>query len=312
MRSSEERAKVIALKDTHNKSQISRMLGISRTTIRDIIFRYENPTLTTKGSPFTKENSEKYRLPMMREADPESEVASYYAYILGLYLGDGHITKGPRCYRMRITLDCKYPGIIEETIISINKVFPYNKTSLVFPKDSNCVVVVFHSSRLAEDFPQHGEGFKHDRDIILADWQQELVQLNPKEFLRGLIYSDGSRDVNKVSGKSYPRYQFTNKSEDIFNLCKKALDTLDVPYKTTMKYAAKQHVLSVAKRKHVESIDAFLGPKDQVRGILPPKKTRAYFQVNKFSKSLYSLASSGSQLGNAARVFDSHSKTKKD
>ena len=32
---------------------------------------------------------------------------------------------------------------------------------------------------------------------------------HPKEFLRGLIHSDGCRVLNRVNGKGYPRYFFT-------------------------------------------------------------------------------------------------------
>ena len=38
-----------------------------------------------------------------------------YAYVLGLYLGDGHIVRSPRTYRLEISCDPKYPGIIAES-----------------------------------------------------------------------------------------------------------------------------------------------------------------------------------------------------
>jgi hypothetical protein len=37
-----------------------------------------------------------------------------YAYLLGMYLEDGCITRMPRSYRLRITLDAGYPAIIHE------------------------------------------------------------------------------------------------------------------------------------------------------------------------------------------------------
>src|SRR5690606_32946127 len=38
-----------------------------------------------------------------------------YAYLLGVYLGDGWIGRGPKdVYRLSITCDLKYPGIIDE------------------------------------------------------------------------------------------------------------------------------------------------------------------------------------------------------
>lgn len=39
--------------------------------------------------------------------------AAAYCYLLGLYLGDGCISHSQRVWHLRITLDKKYPGIIE-------------------------------------------------------------------------------------------------------------------------------------------------------------------------------------------------------
>ena len=37
-----------------------------------------------------------------------------YAELLALYLGDGHISEVGRVYRLRISLDAKYPSIIAD------------------------------------------------------------------------------------------------------------------------------------------------------------------------------------------------------
>jgi hypothetical protein len=71
-------------------------------------------------------------------------------------------------------------------------------------------------------FPQHGPGRKHHRRIELADWQQKIVDAAPQEFLRGLIHTDGWRGINRVYVKGkhheYPRYRFSNRSDDIRKL----------------------------------------------------------------------------------------------
>jgi hypothetical protein len=36
-----------------------------------------------------------------------------YCYLLGLYLGDGHLNDTGRGWQLRIWLDLRYPGIIE-------------------------------------------------------------------------------------------------------------------------------------------------------------------------------------------------------
>lgn len=50
-------------------------------------------------------------------------------------------------------------------------------------------------------FPQHGPGRKHERKIALEDWQQQIVDTYPEEFVRGLIHSDGCRTINRFKTK---------------------------------------------------------------------------------------------------------------
>jgi hypothetical protein len=79
-------------------------------------------------------------------------------------------------------------------------------------------------SRRREVFPQHGPGRKHKRLIELADWQARITATFPRQLLRGLIHSDGCRTINRfktklpsgrVAAYEYPRYFFSNLSEDI-------------------------------------------------------------------------------------------------
>ena len=86
-------------------------------------------------------------------------------------------------------------------------------------------------------FPQHGRGRKHLRRIQLTPWQQEIVAQHPGDFIRGLIHSDGCRTVNRFKTKlpsgrvaeyAYPRYFFSNLSEDIRGLFCTTCDDLGV------------------------------------------------------------------------------------
>jgi hypothetical protein len=188
---------------------------------------------------------------------PESE----YAYLLGMYLGDGVISQTPRTWKLRISFDMSWLGIYDECLRVMRAVFPDNKVSVCQPDpNSSCVVSTLYSNQLPCLFPQHGPGLKHLRRIELADWQQEIVNEHPEKFVRGLIHSDGSRFMNRVriKGKeyAYPRYNFTNASGDIRGLFTDALDRLGIAWRRM-----NERNISVARREAVARLDEFVGPK---------------------------------------------------
>ncbi len=82
----------------------------------------------------------------------------------------------------------------------------------------------------------------------------------PHAFLRGLIHTDGWRGTNRVHVKgkdyAYPRYQFSNRSDDIRKLFTDTCDQLGIEWRQWTRY----HV-SVARRESVALLDTFVGPK---------------------------------------------------
>jgi hypothetical protein len=105
-------------------------------------------------------------------------------------------------------------------------------------------------------FPQHGPGRKHLRKIELAPWQKEIAKRFPREFLRGLIHSDGCRVLNRVNGNDYPRYLFDQVSDDIRGLFCDACDLLGIKYTFS-----KWKTVSIARADSVAILDSFIGPK---------------------------------------------------
>ena len=109
--------------------------------------------------------------------------------------------------------------------------------------------------------PQHGAGPKHERPIVLADWQSPIVAEHPDQIVRGLLHSDGWRGTNRVlvAGKTYyyGRYQFSNRSDDIRALFCAALDRLEIPWRRMNRWN-----VSVAQRPAVAALDAFVERKD--------------------------------------------------
>ncbi|MDX3450482.1 helix-turn-helix domain-containing protein [Streptomyces sp. ME02-8801-2C] len=187
-----------------------------------------------------------------------------YAYLLGLYLGDGYIAQwsGSRSPSLVITCDDSWPGLMDECEQAMRAVFPSN--SVCRARKIGCHDVKLCSNHLRCLFPQHGPGKKHERRIVLENWQQAIVDSHPWEFLRGLIHSDGCRIINwtekLIAGErkryEYPRYFFTNLSPDIKRLYTDTLDKVGVSWKRPN---AKN--ISVARKASVALMDAHVGPK---------------------------------------------------
>jgi hypothetical protein len=198
------------------------------------------------------------------EAHRFSELPTSYAYLLGIYLGDGCISAGPRgVYRLRINLDLAYPGIVDECEAAMRDVAPQNrvyrllrKGNYVARQEPSLVEVSAYSKSWPCLFPQHGPGRKHLRPIRLSGWQRVLVARNPELLLRGLIHSDGSRFLNTGRGGWVcPRYVFNNKSEDIREIFCQACDLLG------LRYTFAPRAVYVSRKADVARLDEFIGPK---------------------------------------------------
>jgi hypothetical protein len=109
-------------------------------------------------------------------------------------------------------------------------------------------------------FPQHGRGRKHQRRIVLADWQAQITAQEPEAFVRGLMHSDGSRFVaNQRVGATtyrYVRYGFTNRSADIKKILCRHLDQLEIGWTRP-----NDMLIAIDRRAEVAKLDAFIGPK---------------------------------------------------
>ena len=227
-------------------NSVSKQTGISRAAIRAWQDRLE---------------------PLPRMAPPEpgppaDECA--YAYLLGLYLGDGCISAHPRGtgYHLRIACADAWPGLIELCREAITSVRP--GIGVYTLQKQGCTMVTSYYRHWPRLFPQHGPGKKHQRPIVLEPWQQEIVDAHPWEFIRGLIHSDGCRITNwttrNVAGEpkryEYPRYFFTNLSGDVIRLFTETLDRLGVEWKQP-----NARNISIARKASVALLDAHVGPK---------------------------------------------------
>jgi hypothetical protein len=232
-----------------NHCQIARATGIPRSTVRGWVsgdnLRPTAPACDVCGQP-----------PHRFQTVPPD----VYAYLLGIYLGDGTISRLRKgVWSLRIVQDDRYPVIIGEIVRAIRAVMPANRVNVGRKHGgANCVLINSSSRAWPCLFPQAGPGMKHTRKIELAAWQWGIVWQEPGQFVRGLIHSDGCRVINKVwSGTySYPRYFFSNESLDIQQLFRDGCDLIGVEYRNN-----RRNSISIAKRASVARLDEIVGPK---------------------------------------------------
>jgi len=185
-----------------------------------------------------------------------SEREAAYAYVLGMYLGDGYVAKFPRTYRLCIFLDLRYPDLADRCAKAVRIVNPHHPVHVGRRGKRNDLMVSVYGRCWLDLLPQHGPGRKHERPIRLTDWQTAIIRRQALAFLNGLLDSDGSRFVRKVGGRAYPAYGFSNRSADILSLFCWACDVLGLSYTRPTKFA-----VSIARRKAVERLDRSLPPK---------------------------------------------------
>jgi hypothetical protein len=227
-------------------SEIYRRLGLSRNTVAGWLYNRSRPAVKIDK-----------RCPLCDRPARKIDNPPDYAYLLGQYLGDGHLLTTQRVPLLTVTCDVRYPGLIHEVSHAMRAC---GARTVGYQERTGCMSVRAHWNHWPCLFPQHGPGAKHLRKIELVGWQREVVGGRPERFLRGLFHSDGSRFTNAVvrNGKNYvyPRYMFVNESADIMRLCQESLDLLGISWRM-----ARPNTLSVARREAVARLDEFVGPK---------------------------------------------------
>ncbi|MBW1599575.1 helix-turn-helix domain-containing protein [Streptomyces sp. JJ38] len=260
MHSLETRTRAITLVDSGAPiAEAARMLSVPNGTVSWWIHQDRARRNTLPGRP---------KRPCPR-CDGRHLEEQAYSYLLGLYLGDGHIVhySGHRSPNLMITCSEAWPGLMDACHAAMAAVFPHNSVCRV--RKQGCRNVKVYSNHLHCLFPQHGPGKKHERRIALEPWQQDIVEAHPWELLRGLIHSDGCRITNwatrQVGGVrkryEYPRYFFTNTSADIIRIYTDTLTRVGVEWRASARHGGSGVNVSVARRASVALMDAHVGPK---------------------------------------------------
>lgn len=225
-----------------NDCEIARRVGIPLSTVRDMRRRGPAQGLICPRC--------------WCAAKPMAFTAERYAHLLGLYLGDGCISRLGRTYSLRLSLDAKYPGIVAEARSLLETCFTMNRVCQHAAGERRTTMVLcLYNNHLPCVFPQHGAGQKQLRRIALEPWQQELVASAPWSLIRGLIQSDGCRFINRTGRYVYPSYDFTQVSDDIRRIFTDACDLVGVGYR------AYPRRVRIYRRPSVALMDTHVGDK---------------------------------------------------
>ena len=100
--------------------EIARRLGVPRTTVRD----WRRPRYEARVEV---EACARCWCP----SRPVRLTPSDYAELLGLYLGDGHITILDRTQRLRLFLDSRHARVVDEAEALVGRCLPVNRVTRV-------------------------------------------------------------------------------------------------------------------------------------------------------------------------------------
>lgn len=236
------------LRDGLSDEAIAQHTGVPRTTIRD--WRRAGVAGETTRALCSACDATAH--------DPQTLDRPAYAYLLGLYLGDGHIsaTRGGS-FRLRIVVDARHPQLADRIATTIARVHPGPRVGRVLQAKDHMLVVSQYARAWPCLFPQHGPGVKHRRRIVLTPWQEAIVSDHPEQLVRGLLHSDGcrieNRTVTPAKTYTYARHLFSNRSDDVRALFCAALDRLDIPHRRMNAWT-----ISVARREGVAALYRFV------------------------------------------------------
>src|SRR5438270_3406076 len=141
--------------------EVSRLTGVPVTTIR----AWRNHGLS-QNAQRALSDEERCATCGAEPHDFRSLPQEAYAYLLGVYLGDGWLSRNGSSWALRIVLDELYPGIIARCCEAIQELRG-GEAPAPYPDHRGKRCVHIHSTWRPWIclFPQHGRGRKHHRKI---------------------------------------------------------------------------------------------------------------------------------------------------
>ena len=134
---------------------------------------------------------------------PISDDKNLRAYIIGLAIGDGNLSRVNRTTRLRISCDDKYPTLRKRIVKSLKLLLPNNKIGTV-KNQKNCMDVYVYSNHLENLLGWKADnGSKFSQNVTTPKWIKENDEYKVA-YIRGLIETDGS--IYKDRGYSMVMY----------------------------------------------------------------------------------------------------------
>ena len=182
-----------------------------------------------------------------------------YAYLLGLYLGHGHVVSTDGSHRLTSSSTRPYPGIVDAAAAAVAAVMPGHSVAVRRHATQRCVAVSTHSILWPQLLPQHGPGRKHLRRSASALGSSASPSATRGARARadplGRIPLPA---VVRRRGRTYryARYSFANRSDDIKAIFCAHLDLLGIRWTRP-----NEKDIAIARKADVALLDAFIGPK---------------------------------------------------
>lgn len=175
-------------------------------------------------------------------SDNKLRKSTELAFLIGLVLGDGNISKFPRVECLRITLGTDKPNLAYYTVQVISKVF-HKSPSLIKRSTSNCYNVTIYQKNIGRrlGIPLGARG---NLEIFLPSWcWREKTYLI--SVLKGLFEAEASYCVH-IKTCTY-NFEFSNRNISLLDEVEKGLRELG--------FNPERRSTAVRLRKKSEAVD---------------------------------------------------------
>ena len=176
-------------------------------------------TLKRKGIDNFSEWRRKMKdLGIIRSIYPPLKKSTDLAFLIGLTLGDGNIHKFPRTERLLISLNSKYPNLVNYTATIMSNLFN-KQAKIAKSKTSQCIRVWIYQKNISKRM--------HIPSGNRSTYSEEIPKwiLHSRKylifFLKGLFEAEGSLSIH-LPTYTY-NFQFSNKNPTLLKEVKEAL-----------------------------------------------------------------------------------------